>query len=99
MLTVPPLELTWYVEDSDSLFYPRLRLLFQFSRAAPCFPPAGEQVEHGHPHGQPVGHLIEDRRMPAVGDFRRQLNTAIDRTSASRSRSSFARFSRSWVIM
>src|SRR5262245_45708629 len=38
-----------------------------------------EQIEHGHPHGQAVGYLLQDGGVGAVGDFRRQLDAAVDR--------------------
>ncbi len=41
---------------------------------------AGEQIEHGHSHRHSVGYLLENGRMRAVGDLRRNLHAAIDRT-------------------
>ena len=65
---------------------PSLALADRWSRspilaiqADPRLAPAAEQVEHGHPHGQAIGHLVEDRRVRAVGDLRGQLDAAVDR--------------------
>src|SRR5256885_11121742 len=41
-------------------------------------PAAREQQEHRHAHGHAPGDLVEDHRVRAVGDFRRQLDAAVD---------------------
>ncbi len=40
---------------------------------------AGEQVQHGHAHGDAVGDLIENHRPRAVGDVRVDLDAAVHR--------------------
>ena len=40
---------------------------------------AVDQEQHGHPHGQPVGHLLQDHRAVAVGDLAVNLDAAVDR--------------------
>src|ERR671936_1233662 len=41
---------------------------------------AREQQEHRHAHGDTFGDLIEDDRVGAVGDLRRQLDAAVHGT-------------------
>src|SRR5437764_10309151 len=40
---------------------------------------AHHAFEHGHAHGNPVLHLIEDDRAVEIGDFARELAAPVDR--------------------
>jgi hypothetical protein len=40
---------------------------------------AGEQVEHGHAHGDAVRDLIEDHGVRAIGDVAVDLDAAVHR--------------------
>ncbi|KKK88570.1 hypothetical protein LCGC14_2741810, partial [marine sediment metagenome] len=40
---------------------------------------AEDQPQHGHPHGQAVGYLFQDRRMSSVGHVGGHLHAAVDR--------------------
>src|SRR5688572_1387712 len=40
---------------------------------------AGEQIQHGHPHGDAVGHLVEDHGIRSVSHFRRDFDPAVHR--------------------
>src|ERR1051325_1746971 len=46
---------------------------------APVGRPAGEEVEHRHPHGDAVGHLGKDDAVGAVGDVAVDLDAAVHR--------------------
>src|SRR6185503_6925016 len=43
------------------------------------FDSACQKVEHGHPHGDAVGDLLENHRIRTVGDVGRDLHAAIHR--------------------
>src|SRR5262245_35582645 len=53
-------------------------MLLPFSRRLrPVRRTAGEEIEHGHPDGDAVGHLWQDHAVGAVGDIAIDLNPAI----------------------
>src|SRR2546423_5815804 len=39
-----------------------------------------QEIQHGHPDGDAVGHLLENHRVRTIGDVGRDLDAAVHRT-------------------